>query len=93
MNVNPFDRVNLGYESLFGPRTTFYHLQPQPTVEGERLMEKVLTPVIDLQRTRCVEGATVSVIAIGAAWVVWKLLRVLLRDWRSRREGLQKKTK
>lgn len=28
--VNPFDRVNLGYEGLFGSRTMFYHLQPRP---------------------------------------------------------------
>lgn len=26
--VNPFDRVNLGYDGLFGPRTMFYHLNP-----------------------------------------------------------------
>jgi PIG-X / PBN1 len=28
--VNPFDRVNLGYEALFGVRTMFWHLDPNP---------------------------------------------------------------
>lgn len=28
MGTNPFDRVGLGYEGLFGPRTMFYHLVP-----------------------------------------------------------------
>jgi hypothetical protein len=26
--INPFDRVNLGYDGLFGPKTMFYHLNP-----------------------------------------------------------------
>ena len=26
--INPFDRINLGYEGLFGVRTVFYHLTP-----------------------------------------------------------------
>ncbi|KAL8944436.1 MAG: hypothetical protein Q9216_000487 [Gyalolechia sp. 2 TL-2023] len=78
MNVNPFDRVNLGYESLFGPRTMFYHLQPQPAVEGGRLMETVHVPVMDLQGTKWVESATMGVVAVGAVWVGWKLFRALL---------------
>ena len=83
MNVNPFDRVNLGYESLFGPRTMFYHLQPQPAVEGGRLIEKVYLPVMDLEGTRWVEGVTVGAVVLGALWVVWKLVMLLWRDWRS----------
>ncbi|KAL9031565.1 MAG: hypothetical protein Q9196_000413 [Gyalolechia fulgens] len=93
MNVNPFDRVNLGYESLFGPRTMFYHLQPQPAVEGGRLMEKVHVPVMYLQGTRWVESATAAVVAIGAVWVFRKLSTILLRDWSSgEREAPQRKT-
>ena len=34
MSVNPFDRVNLGYDGLFGARTMFYHLSPQkPSID------------------------------------------------------------
>ncbi|KFX97403.1 hypothetical protein V490_02806 [Pseudogymnoascus sp. VKM F-3557] len=29
LTVNPFDRVNLGYEGLFGEQTLFYHLKPE----------------------------------------------------------------
>ncbi|KAL9007223.1 MAG: hypothetical protein Q9188_000026 [Gyalolechia gomerana] len=93
MNVNPFDRGDLGYESLFGPRTMFYHIQPQPVAKGGRLMEKVHVPVMDLQGTRWVESATVGIVAIGAAWVFWKLLSILLRDWKSEeKEAPQRKT-
>jgi hypothetical protein len=28
LEASPFDRVNLGYDGLFGPRTLFYHLRP-----------------------------------------------------------------
>ncbi|KAK4961115.1 protease B nonderepressible form [Elasticomyces elasticus] len=28
MSTNPFDRVDLGYDGLFGPRTMFYHFSP-----------------------------------------------------------------
>ncbi|KAL8764256.1 MAG: hypothetical protein Q9184_000225 [Pyrenodesmia sp. 2 TL-2023] len=83
MNVNPFDRVNLGYESLFGPRTMFYHLQPRPAAGGASLIERVEVPVMDTDGATWVESGTVGVVMLGALWVVWKLLRVLLREWRS----------
>jgi hypothetical protein len=28
MSVNPFDRIHLGYEGLFGPKTRFMHIPP-----------------------------------------------------------------
>ncbi|KAK5713032.1 protease B nonderepressible form [Elasticomyces elasticus] len=28
MSTNPFDRVDLGYDGLFGPKTMFYHFSP-----------------------------------------------------------------
>ncbi|KAL8843120.1 MAG: hypothetical protein Q9170_000250 [Blastenia crenularia] len=92
MNVNPFDRVNLGYESLFGPRTMFYHFQPQPTVAGGRLMEKIHVPVMVLEGTRWVENGTVGVALLGAMWVVWKLFRVWQRSGRSTEEETLRKT-
>ncbi|KAL8927994.1 MAG: hypothetical protein Q9208_002069 [Pyrenodesmia sp. 3 TL-2023] len=90
MNVNPFDRVNLGYESLFGPRTMFYHLQPRPAAEGSGLVEQVEVPVMDTERATWVESGTVGVVVLGALWVVWKLLRVLPRDWRSEQAPIRK---
>lgn len=91
MNVNPFDRVNLGYESLFGPRTMFYHLQPRSAAEGVGLVERVEVPVMDTEGATWVESGTVGFVMLGALWVVWKLLRVLLRDWRSENAPIGKK--
>lgn len=72
MSVNPFDRVNLGYDGLFGPKTMFYHIPP---VEGVRmLVEEVQVPVMDLEKARLVEMGTAVVVALGFAWVCWKLI-------------------
>ncbi|KAL8909621.1 MAG: hypothetical protein Q9207_000119 [Kuettlingeria erythrocarpa] len=90
MDVNPFDRVNLGYESWFSPRTMFYHLQPRPATEGGSLVERVEVPVMDLGRATWVEAGTVGIVMLGAAWVVWKSLRVLLKDWRAEQAPIEK---
>lgn len=90
MAVNPFDRVNLGYESWFGPRTMFYHLQPRPAAEGASLAERVEVPVMDLERATSVEAGTVGIVMLGALWVVWKSLRVLLKDWRAEQAPIEK---
>lgn len=95
MNTNPFDRVNLGYESLFGPRTMFYHLQPNASAAAMRdevvrwsreagggrgmLVEKLQVPVLDLEGTRWVEGVTVGVVVWGCLWVGWVLVGVAFR--------------
>ncbi|KAL8706651.1 MAG: hypothetical protein Q9201_000285 [Fulgogasparrea decipioides] len=81
LDGNPFDRVNLGYDELFDPQTVFYHLQPQPEITGRRLVERLQVPVMDLEGTRWVESGTVGVVVLGAVWVIWKLLRIMLRDW------------
>ena len=73
--VNPFDRVNLGYEGLFGARTMFYHLDPAP-LEGERLVETLKVPVLGLDAPGAawVESGTVLVVLLGWVWVVRKML-------------------
>lgn len=38
---NPFDRVNLAYDGLFGPQTMFYHVSPVAVPDG-RLMNTVI---------------------------------------------------
>ncbi len=77
MNTNPFDRVNLGYDGLFGPRTMFYHLQPASG--GEYLLEEFKVPVLDLEgsKTNWVRSATVMMIVLGFLWVCLKLLTVI----------------
>ncbi|EON66513.1 hypothetical protein W97_05758 [Coniosporium apollinis CBS 100218] len=82
MVVNPFDRVNLGYDGLFGDRTMFYHVPPSPgngtwtgrEAEG-RLVETLQVPVLDLRQAWYVEWGTVVAVVVGTAWVCWKLWR------------------
>lgn len=83
---NPFDRVHLGYDALFGPKTLFYHFSPSaPSTGGEgvggeeaeaRLVSHLSVPVLDLDRSGYVEGATAAGVALGFAWVCWCLLKV-----------------
>ena len=74
--INPFDRVNLGYDGLFGPKTMFYHLSP----EGESLINEVSVPVLDSDNTGYVEAGTAVVVLLGFAWVLWCLWAVWRRD-------------
>lgn len=76
MSTNPFDRVNLGYDGLFGPRTMFYHLQPASG--GESLLEEILVPVLDMEgsKMKWVQSGTVTTVVLGFLWVCLKLLAV-----------------
>lgn len=78
--VNPFDRTQLGFEGLFGPRTMFYHLDPLPANSTAKLVEKIQIPVLDTKTasTTTVEGVTVFTIVLGFLWVLWKLSPALL---------------
>lgn len=78
MNTNPFDRVNLGFESLFVPSTMFYHLQPaqgnaMSNVSGQ-LVETLQVPVLVQGWESYVEWGTVGCVLFGALWLIWKLL-------------------
>ncbi len=88
LSGSPFDRINLGYEVLFGPSTIFYHFQPQPKEPRRSLVEQLQVPVMDLPASRWVETGTVGVIILGALWVMWKSLRVSLNDWQSSKKTI-----
>lgn len=77
MNTNPFDRVNLGYDGLFGPRTMFYHLQPASG--GESLLAEIQVPVLDLDGSKMmwVEAGTATMVVLGFLWVCLKSLAVI----------------
>lgn len=75
MSTSPFDRAHLGYEGLFGPRTIFYHIEPQPGT-GEILVETVQMPVLDLNRVRTVEVETLGAVLVGCIWIVGKLMGI-----------------
>jgi hypothetical protein len=75
MAGNPFDRVHLGYEALFGSDTRFMHVEPAfPKGTQGRLVEKVSVPTLEWERTAWVEVGTVgTVIAafLGLCWVLF----------------------
>ncbi|KAH6654186.1 PIG-X [Truncatella angustata] len=75
---NPFDRVNLGYDGLFGPRTLFWHLSPAPL--SGNLMLDASVPVLDTEKSMTISTLTGAAVIIGFAWVVWKILAVFGRS-------------
>ena len=81
MSTNPFDRVNLGYDGLFGPRTMFYHFHPNRARDGVRgkLVEGLEVPTLDIKRAAWLERGTVFVMLLGFFWVLWKLGSIALR--------------
>lgn len=71
MKTNPFDRVNLGYDGLFGPKTMFYHIPPTP--DRERLVEQLSVPVLDPAQAAGVPLGTLLAVLAGFGWICWKL--------------------
>lgn len=70
MAANPFDRIHLGYEALFGPKTRFMHVEPAQ----EELVAWIDVPVLDLGRTAWVEVGTVGTVVcafLGLCWVLF----------------------
>jgi hypothetical protein len=70
MAANPFDRVHLGYEALFGPKTRFMHVEPEGTRE---LVEWIDVPVLDLRGTGWVEMGTVGTVVVAFLGLCWVL--------------------
>ncbi|KAM3421369.1 Protein PBN1 [Cercospora zeina] len=71
MSTNPFDRINLGYDGLFGPKTMFYHVPANP--ENGRLVEQLQVPVLDPTQATWVPLGTLLAVVLGFAWICWKL--------------------
>ncbi|KAF3770240.1 PIG-X-domain-containing protein [Cryphonectria parasitica EP155] len=97
---SPFERVNLGYDGLFGPRTVFWHVDPQPVAGAEggdaRLTSGLRVPVLDVDRAGWVGIGTTVVVALGFGWIVWKLVQLYLKTGygpAQQMEGLVRKKK
>lgn len=90
--VNPFDRVNLGYDGLFGPRTMFYHLEPS-VAKGQKLVETLQVPVLNTDRMSfgSAELLTMALVVGGFLWVAWKVVRELSIDFRNKKAAKTKK--
>ncbi|KAL2852952.1 PIG-X [Aspergillus pseudoustus] len=100
MAMNPFDRVNLGWEGLFGPKSMFYQLHPSPNSEDALLVEELEVPVLTLKeadglfQSRVIELGTVAVLGLGFLWVLWKLGLVARSSGiRSQQRGTDKRAK
>ncbi|KAJ5619061.1 hypothetical protein N7510_003045 [Penicillium lagena] len=83
MGTNPFDRTNLGWDGLFGPRTMFFQLHPSSSsTSSAKLVEHIDVPVLRLRgaeglfQARNIELGTVLVVGLGFLWVVLRLVRV-----------------
>jgi hypothetical protein len=77
MGVNPFDRRNVGYDGLFGPKTMFYHVAGNSSAGS--LVERLEVPVLHTDRGAWVEAGTIAIILAGFLWVVWRLGGAALR--------------
>jgi len=74
---SPFDRINLGFDGLFGPRTLFYQI---PQVKGSEAYTNLDVPILDANQSKWVETGTVVFIVFGTLWVTWTLFRRLLES-------------
>lgn len=69
---NPFDRVHLGYEGLFGPKTRFMTVQPE--VKGEQeLVEWIKVPVLDTRQAGWVGPGTMGAVFVAFLGLCWVL--------------------
>ncbi|KAI0542364.1 PIG-X [Xylaria digitata] len=75
---SPFDRANLGYDGLFGPRTLFWHVTPELEGKGD-LNHQIRVPVLDLNKTQWVGTGTAAVVLVGFAYIIFKLASVYWR--------------
>lgn len=68
---SPFDRAHVGYDSLFGSNTVFWHVNPKS--DSGRLTASVDVPVLKTGYEDYIGMGTSAAIALGFAWVLWKL--------------------
>lgn len=83
MSTNPFDRTNLGYDGLFGPKTMFYHIPPALD-PGEQLIETISVPVLEPDTAKWVQIGTLAAVVLGFGWVCWQLLRTTMSAGKKR---------
>ncbi|TKA68450.1 hypothetical protein B0A55_07725 [Friedmanniomyces simplex] len=76
MSTNPFDRVNLGYDGLFGPKTMFYHVPPASGASATMLLEEsIRVPVLGPEWGGWVQVGTLVAVVLGFGWMCLGLVR------------------
>lgn len=80
MAVNPFDRVNLGWDALLGTRSMFYQLTPATNEGQEGLVMSVDVPVLSMNTAegmnlgrQMIEAWTIATVLMGFLWILYKL--------------------
>lgn len=74
MAVNPFDRIHLGYEGLFGLKTRFMAVPPAERGNGTgRLVEWIDVPVLDMRKAGWMESGTVGTVVLAFLGLCWVL--------------------
>ena len=80
MSVNPFDRVNLGYDGLFGPKTMFYHVPAASPTDADAspfLELELKVPVMERRWGGIVQAGTLVTVVVGFLMVAVGLFRGL----------------
>ncbi|RDA93997.1 hypothetical protein CP533_4989 [Ophiocordyceps camponoti-saundersi (nom. inval.)] len=71
---NPFDRLHVGYDSLFDlDRTTFWHVSPVVAAgvgDVDRLVNSLTVPTLGKGAEAVVRLGTTAVVCLGFAWVL-----------------------
>ena len=73
MATNPFDRVNLGYDGLFGPKTMFYHI---PAASGVvHTVSRITVPILSSESGQWIQVGTLVAVVAGFAFICLQLVR------------------
>jgi hypothetical protein len=73
MSTNPFDRVNLGYDGLFGPKTMFYHIPPASNVSST--VSQIKVPVLNAENGQWIQVGTLIAVVLGFGFICMQLLK------------------
>jgi hypothetical protein len=73
MSTNPFDRVNLGYDGLFGPKTMFYHIPVASDVSST--VSQIKVPVLNAENGQWIQVGTLIAVVLGFGFICWQLLQ------------------
>jgi hypothetical protein len=84
MAGNPFDRVHLGYEALFGSQTRFVHVEP---ADRGTLFARASVPTLAWDKTAWVEVGTVGTVVVAFLGLCWVLFGRSGRGGAGEREG------
>ena len=73
MSTNPFDRVNLGYDGLFGPKTMFYHVPAASSVV--HTVSQITVPILSSETRQWIQVGTFLAVIAGFAFICLQLVR------------------